>query len=197
MKSAGNIRAVAGLQPDYMGFIFYEKSARYLTDTIPDIPSEIRKVGVFVNATSLEINKKISDYPLSAIQLHGNETPEFCQELKQNHPSIEIIKAFSVGKSFDFSILAQYGTIVDYFLFDTKGANPGGNGFTFDWQLLQEYPYSIPFFLSGGIGVEHADAIRQLSESGLPLYAIDINSRFETQPGIKNIPLLNEFISKL
>jgi phosphoribosylanthranilate isomerase len=199
MKYPENILEVGSLLPDYMGFIFWEKSTRYFDGVIPDLPKSIKKVGVFVNATQEEILEKIAKYDLQAIQLHGQESVEFCQDLKQvledenlKQVQIEIIKVFSVDDSFDFEILKPFEAICDYFLFDTKGKLPGGNGTTFDWKVLEKYPSSKPFFLSGGIGINEMDAVNEISKTNLPIYAIDVNSKFEIEPGLKNIQLCRD-----
>ncbi|KIA85661.1 phosphoribosylanthranilate isomerase [Flavobacterium sp. AED] len=190
MKYPENILEVGSLLPDYMGFIFWEKSARYFEDSIPDLPKSIKKVGVFVNATQDEILEKIAKYNLQAVQLHGQESVEFCLDLKNKMDnSIEIIKVFSVDDSFDFEVLKPFEAVCDYFLFDTKGKLPGGNGTTFDWKVLEKYPSSKPFFLSGGIGINEMDAVNEISKTNLPIYAIDVNSKFEIEPGLKNIQL--------
>lgn len=194
MKYPDNILEIAALQPDYMGFIFYEKSSRFFNDKLPNLPGSIKKVGVFVNASAETIIKKLSDFPLQAIQLHGEESVEFCNLLKikiaQTFPSkhIEIIKVFSVGEHFNFEQLKAFEHCCDYFLFDTKGALPGGNGYTFDWNLLQAYPSSKPYFLSGGIGLESMQALEDFKQNPISkyCYAIDVNSKFEKEPGLKN-----------
>nr|WP_091205687.1 phosphoribosylanthranilate isomerase [Flavobacterium xueshanense] len=194
MKYPDNILEIGSLLPDYMGFIFWEKSARYFDGVIPNLPKSIKKVGVFVNAAQNEILEKIAKYDLQAIQLHGDESVEFCQELKENvkQVQIEIIKVFSVDNSFDFEVLKPFESICDYFLFDTKGKLPGGNGTTFDWKVLENYPSNKPFFLSGGIGINEMDAVNEILKTNLPLYAIDVNSKFEIEPGLKNIQLCRE-----
>jgi phosphoribosylanthranilate isomerase len=193
MKHPDNILEVGSLLPDYMGFIFWQKSARYFDGVIPELPKSIKKVGVFVNETIPRIEEKITKYDLQAIQLHGQESVEFCSELKAKFgDAIEIIKVFSADENFDFSILKPYESVCDYFLFDTKGKLPGGNGTTFDWKILENYPSTKPFFLSGGIGIEEMDSINNISKTNLPLYAIDINSKFEIEPGLKNISLLKK-----
>jgi phosphoribosylanthranilate isomerase len=192
MKYHENILEVSKLLPDYLGFIFYKKSSRYFDGEILVIPKSIKKVGVFVNASLEEINGKIKKYDLDLIQLHGNETPEFCQNLKNEN--IEIIKVFSVDDNFDFEILNQYEDACDYFLFDTKGKLHGGNGVTFNWQILEKYKSDKPLFLSGGIGIEE---IEKLITLNLPIYAIDINSKFEIEPGLKSTQLLQQFITQL
>jgi phosphoribosylanthranilate isomerase len=192
MKYHNNILEVSQLLPDYLGFIFYEKSLRYFEGEIPEIPKSIKKVGVFVDARLMEINGKIKKYDLDLIQLHGNETPEFCKNLKQD--KIEIIKVFSVDDDFDFSELVPFEEVCDYFLFDTKGKLHGGNGITFNWQILEKYKSKKPLFLSGGIGIDEIEKIKTLK---IPIFAIDINSKFETEPGLKNTNLLQQFITQL
>ena len=191
MKYPENILEVSQLLPDYLGFIFYEKSSRYFDGKIPEIPKSIKKVGVFVNATLEEINSKIKKYDLDLIQLHGNETPEFCRNLKnKNIEIIQIIKVFSVDDDFDFSELEPFENVCDYFLFDTKGKLHGGNGITFNWQILEKYKSKKSLFLSGGIGIEEIENIKILN---LPIFAIDVNSKFESEPGLKNTKLLKTF----
>lgn len=207
MQQPGNMIQVAELEPDYMGFIFYDKSPRYFNEELPEIPAEIKKTGVFVNASIEEILKKVSKYHLNAVQLHGDETAGFCKDLKielqkpGNTP--ELIKVFSVGENFDFQELKAFEGIVDYFLFDTKTELRGGSGKDFDWQILKEYPSNTPFFLSGGIGPEHGKAIAELknhfSRIGKPalLYAIDVNSKFELKPGLKKLKELKDFKTQI
>ncbi|QYA25544.1 phosphoribosylanthranilate isomerase [Gramella sp. MT6] len=207
MQQPGNMLQVAEIQPDYMGFIFYDKSPRYFDDKLPEISSEIKKTGVFVNATIEEITTKVSKYNLNAVQLHGEESAGFCKDLKselqrsENTP--EMIKVFSVGDDFDFQEIKPYEGIVDYFLFDTKGAFRGGNGTEFNWQILKEYPSNTPFFLSGGIGPEHGKAIAELKsyfyQKGKPdlLYAVDVNSKFELKPGLKKLKELKDFKTQI
>lgn len=197
MKYPDNILEVGSLLPDYMGFIFWEKSARYFDGIIPELPKSIKKVGVFVDATSEEIVEKIEKYDLQAVQLHGDESVEFCKTLKKNTPKgIDIIKVFSILDTFDFDLLKPFETGCDYFLFDTKGELPGGNGSTFDWKVLENYPSTKPFFLSGGIGINEMSAVNEISKTNLPIYAIDINSKFEIEPGLKNIELLNIIVER-
>lgn len=191
MKYPDNILEVGALLPDYMGFIFWEKSARYFDGIIPTLPKSIKKVGVFVNAPLEEILDKITKHDLQAVQLHGNESMEFCENLKKNTPKlIEIIKVFSILDTFDFAVLKPFESVCDYFLFDTKGKLPGGNGTTFDWKVLENYPSTKPFFLSGGIGMEEMEAVNEILKTNLPVYAIDLNSKFEIEPGLKNINLV-------
>lgn len=188
MKYPDNILEVAALLPDYMGFIFWEKSSRYFDGIIPDLPDSIKKVGVFVDAPLEVVLDKIKIHNLQAIQLHGQESVEYCEILKKNTSKlIDIIKVFSILDTFDFAILNSFESVCDFFLFDTKGKLPGGNGTTFDWKILEQYPSSKPFFLSGGIGLDEMNAVKEILRTNLPVYAIDVNSKFEIEPGLKNI----------
>ncbi len=197
MKQPENMLEVGALLPDYMGFIFWEKSARYFDEIIPELPKSIKKVGVFVNAPLEEILEKIEKHDLQAVQLHGDESVEFCENLKKNTPKlIEIIKVFSILDTFDFAALKPFESVSDYFLFDTKGKLPGGNGTTFDWKVLENYPSTKPFFLSGGIGMEEMEAVNEILKTNLPVYAIDVNSKFEIEPGLKNIQLCTDVINR-
>ena len=193
MKYQDNISQVATLQPDYLGFIFYDKSARFIQDNIPQVSNTIKKVGVFVDADLSDVTDKINKYELKAVQLHGKESPEFCKSLKSK--DVEIIKVFSIKDEFNFDVLKPYENVCDYFLFDTKGKLPGGNGYTFDWNVLKNYSSTKPFFLSGGIGLEQIENIKQFqnSEASKYCYAIDVNSKFEIEAGLKNIEELKEF----
>lgn len=187
MKFPENIEEICTLKPNYLGFIFWNNSQRkYSDETMIDIPKDIKKVGVFVNETIEEIKKRIDQFNLEVIQLHGKESPEFCHEVKALN--IEVIKAFSIDETFNFDILQDYEKAVDIFLFDTKGKQPGGNGITFDWGLLDQYQLTKPFFLSGGIGLTSVDAIKTFlnSHKARYCYGIDVNSRFEKKTGYKN-----------
>lgn len=197
MKYADNIQQIAELQPQYMGFIFYEKSPRNVEAELPIISKNIKKTGVFVNTSLQKVAQTVEKHDLQAVQLHGSESPDFCEELKQKHSNIEIIKAFSVADVFDFSTLKPYLNKVDYFLFDTKGKLAGGNGVTFNWNLLKKYPFTKPFFVSGGIGIEEIADIKQLQQLNLPIYAFDVNSKFEIDYGLKDKKLLQKFIQEL
>ena len=195
MKYPDNILEVGSLLPDYMGFIFWEKSARYFDGIIPNLPKSIKKVGVFVNESVAEIQAKREQYDLQAVQLHGNESVEFCDTLKKVLPKdIEIIKVFSILDTFDFETLKPFESVCNYFLFDTKGKLPGGNGTTFDWKVLENYPSPKPFFLSGGIGIEEIESVNEILKTNLPLHAIDVNSKFEIEPGLKNIELCRDAV---
>ncbi|MBJ7882396.1 phosphoribosylanthranilate isomerase [Gelidibacter salicanalis] len=196
MKYQENVAEVGTLHPDYLGFIFYEKSSRFFNGTLPELPKEIKKVGVFVNASVKEIKQKIAHYNLDLVQLHGEESPEFCQTLMTDlSKKIEIIKVFSVNEQFNFNVLKPYEAVCDYFLFDTKGRLPGGNGYTFNWDVLIQYPSTKPYFLSGGIGLEEMENIKQFmqGEASKYCYAIDVNSQFEIAAGLKDYKKLKEF----
>ncbi|WP_396178944.1 phosphoribosylanthranilate isomerase [Flavobacterium sp.] len=187
MKEADNILEIASLKPAYLGFIFARNSPRYFEGNMPKLPKSIQKVGVFVAETMETILEMVDKYDLQAVQLHGNESVFFCQELKEQLPtSVSIIKVFAVGTDFDFEILKPFEDCCDYYLLDTKGKFPGGNGTQFDWKILERYSSQKPFFLSGGIGVEDVSAVQKLMESRLPLDAIDCNSKLEFRAGIKN-----------
>ncbi|QMU65507.1 MAG: phosphoribosylanthranilate isomerase [Flavobacteriaceae bacterium] len=198
MKYVDNIRLIADMKPDYMGFIFYKKSMRNFEGIMPELPKPVKKTGVFVNEGYTMVVSTVKKHLLEVIQLHGDEPVKYIQELK-NHLSskVEIIKVFGIKDDFDFEVLKPYENEVDYFLFDTKGKERGGNGVKFDWNVLKNYPFSTPFFLSGGIEPGDVEEIIKIKASGLPVYAVDINSRFETKPGLKNIKEVRKFKNKL
>ncbi|NND64059.1 MAG: phosphoribosylanthranilate isomerase [Flavobacteriaceae bacterium] len=191
-----NIEEVASLMPDYLGFIFYEKSPRHIEKSIPMITSTIKKVGVFVDAEIDFISEMVREHGLDIIQLHGEESPELCRELRGLDIK-EIWKVFSVKDKFDFSVLKEYENYVDKFLFDTKGKNKGGNGYTFDWSLLKAYPSKKPIVLSGGIGLRELPKIKAVLSTNLPIEVIDVNSQFESKPGLKKIDELKLFMNEL
>ena len=190
MQETENIAALASLQPDYIGFIFWEPSKRYCTTVPTDIPKHIKKVGVFVDETTKQIKEKVKLFGLDAVQLHGDESPRQCAALLN---LCEVIKAFRIGPDFDFKQLAPYQDHCTYFLFDTQGPLPGGNGTAFNWELLKSYTLDTPFFLSGGIGLDHVDAIAEIRKRNLPIHALDINSQFESKPGVKKIEKIEKF----
>ena len=197
MKFVENIEQVSGLCPDYMGFIFYEKSKRNFEGVIPKLPKSIKKTGVFVNEYPEILVSLVEEYQLEAIQLHGDETIAYIKQIKTYLPSIEIIKVFGIKDEFNFELLKPFLQVVDYFLFDTKGKERGGNGYQFDWSILEAYPYEKPFFLIGGIGLKEVVDVQKVLDSDLPMYAIDINSKFEIEPGLKNINDIKIFKNKL
>lgn len=195
ITDADNLKAVLDGNPDFVGFIFYPKSKRYVVDkTILKQLGDPRKaVGVFVNE-QLDILLAITqNNRIKTAQLHGDESPEYCSELKQS--GLKLIKAFSLHDDFDFNRLKSYVPFVDYFLFDAKGENRGGNGVKFKWGILKNYELEIPFFLSGGITENDAEEIRNLTHP--QLFAVDINSGFEMSPGLKNAQSVERFIKKL
>ncbi len=197
-----NVSEVASLQPDYLGFIFYDKSKRNFDDEIPQLPSGVQKVGVFVNAPLENISEKIKKYQLDVIQLHGEETPQFCARLRtanfqsENGP-VSIWKVFGIHEGFNFSQLAPYEGFADRFLFDTAGEAKGGNGYPFNWDILSGYPSETPLVLSGGISAEKIPQIKAILKTPIPLVALDINSRFEIKPGLKDIEKIKRFTHEL
>ena len=199
MRETDNIQDLVQLQPEWMGFIFFPKSVRYAeevltTETIKNIPATVKKVGVFVNEQYEIILEKVNIYHLDAVQLHGEESPELCRKLRSTG-NLTVIKAFSVDDAFDFKKLSPYEETCHYYLFDTKGKQYGGNGTTFNWDILANYTGQTPFFLSGGLDLEHAAAIKNLN---LPLLkGLDINSCFELRPGLKDINKVKSFIEKI
>ena len=162
----------------------------------PNIPNQIIKTGVFVDSSIGNIISIVENHNLNAIQLHGNETPEFCLNLKKNL-NVEIIKAFNVDNYFEFNNTEVYLDCCDYFLFDSKGKLPGGNGFSFKWEILRNYNYKKPFFISGGISLDNISDIDFLKEYKLPVHCVDVNSKFESEIGYKKIDDLKKLIKIL
>lgn len=198
MLHTDNIAAVAALRPEYMGFIFYAKSPRYVAALDPKklsyaLPSEVRRTGVFVNTPLKEILQTAERYDLNTLQLHGTESPETCQELR--NLGYEIIKVFSVEREADLLVTTLYEECCDLFLFDTRTPDHGGSGVRFDWHILESYNGETPFFLSGGISPLDAHEISKLNHPRL--YGVDLNSRFEIEAGLKNTDLLERFIKTI
>jgi len=198
MRDPENIRELLKTSPDYLGYIFYPKSKRFVgTNPNPKIFSLVsqstQKVGVFVNEGLETVRNICSKFRIEVAQLHGDESPGYCQSLKDS--GLHVFKAFSVDEQFDFSRLENYTKAVDYFLFDTKGKLPGGTGLKFNWEVLRNYTLPTPFFLSGGIGPDDVDALARFKHS--QLYALDINSGFEINPAEKDIEKVTEFISQI
>lgn len=197
MREPENIGQLAALGIDYIGFIFYPPSKRYVESidqhTLNDLPQDLKRTGVFVNAGKEEILQRIFQFGLNALQLHGSESPELCTELKQTE--LEIIKAFGVDEDFDFGLLKAYEGKVDYFLFDTKTKQHGGSGLTFDWRLLDNYKLETPYFLSGGLDENNIFEALELNDHRF--YGLDLNSRFEISPALKDIEKLKTAINKL
>lgn len=188
LRENENVKAIAALKPQWMGFIFHSASPRYFlnaknqTDLL-SIPSSIKKVGVFVNASADEINRVQELYNLDYVQLHGDESVDFCKQLHIN--GIKIIKAFRINEEFDFTIAGSYSPFVEHFLFDASGKEYGGNGIVFNWDLLKNKRFSKPFLLSGGIGMEQVVALKSFPHPDV--IGVDINSRFEISPGFKDV----------
>ena len=198
MKYIENIKSIADLNPDYLGFIFYNRSKRNFTGTIPELPKHIKKTGVFVNEELSIVVSLQEKYQLQAIQLHGDESVAYVQELKRSLSNkIEIIKVVGLKNDAYFEELISYEKEVDYFLFDTKGKDRGGNGVKFDWSVLKEYPFSKPFFLSGGIEINDLREIEKIVNYKIPLKGIDINSKFEIKPGLKDFMKVEKLINKM
>jgi phosphoribosylanthranilate isomerase len=195
MRDPANILEVAGLKPDYMGFIYHDKSPRYvgIDFQAPTISKKTKRVGVFVNQSLSLIFREVERNMLSAVQLHGDETPELCSSIKSK--GIEVIKVFSVDQDFDFANTKPYQYAADYFLFDTKGINYGGTGKSFDWTLLKNYSGPIPFFLSGGLSVENIIELNKIENPAF--YGLDLNSKVEDAPGIKNVQQIKTIIETL
>jgi phosphoribosylanthranilate isomerase len=196
MRDPDNILQVASMYPDYMGFIFYPKSPRYVHKhfKIPEFfPLAIKRVGVFVDAAIEEMIEKVRTYKLDYLQLHGNESPELCEALKKS--GVGVIKAFSVDSNFDFNITKPYKSFVDFFLFDTKGKFYGGNAEVFDWGVLQKYDQEVPFFLSGGLNAGNISGIASLLK--MNIHALDVNSGIEIAPAVKNPALLKKIKKEL
>lgn len=188
LKYPDNIESIVKLPIDMIGFIFYQKSPRYVEDVadilkLQGLPKSIKKVGVFVNQSIEEIISIQEQFKLDYIQLHGNEKAEFCKQLKDLNYSI--IKAFQIDDKFNFSTLKTYTNLCDYFLFDTKTSHYGGSGKSFDWSVLQEYTLETPFLLSGGIGMENINEAITLTHP--QLLGLDINSKIEIEPALKSI----------
>ncbi|MFD1768499.1 phosphoribosylanthranilate isomerase [Sphingobacterium suaedae] len=183
MRDDTNIQSLAQLPIDYMGFIFYEKSKRHV-DHLPYIllPPTIKKVGVFVDASETCILDKIQA-GIEVVQLHGQEPPALCKQLQES--GVEVIKAFGIHSTVDWTKLADYQHAVDYFLFDTSDPEHGGTGRAFDWNQLKEYQLPVPYFLSGGLSLENLPAVLQLADHRL--VGVDLNSKFETAPALKDI----------
>jgi phosphoribosylanthranilate isomerase len=198
MRESLNVTEVAALKPDYIGFIFYFKSPRFVGALDERIVQSVRDhgvepVAVFVDASVEFVMQKVELYGFTCVQLHGHETPETCAALKAE--GLKVLKAFSIADVSDLKNTFAYEDCCDFFLFDTKTSLLGGSGCQFDWNILKEYAGTVPFFLSGGIGPEDAEKLRPFHH---PLfYGIDLNSRFETQPAMKDAVLLRAFFNQL
>jgi phosphoribosylanthranilate isomerase len=183
LKYPDNIKQIAELDPDYMGFIFYEGSKRFVGDdfVMPEISDKIKKSGVFVNSTIDRILYNVHKHKLDLVQLHGDEDSSFCEQLSEH---VKVIKAFGVDDNFDLKILDKYKNSCSFFLFDNKTENYGGSGKPFNWDVLKEYDNSLPFFIAGGMDLEK---FRKIEALDLNVYGVDVNSRMEIKPGYKDI----------
>lgn len=199
MKNPNNIEELSSLSINYMGFIFYPKSPRYIEGLKPEIlnilSDSTKRVGVFVNEKVASLFKTIEKYGLDAVQLHGNETPQYCEDLIETFPEITIIKALSISDIKDIEKTDEYEEVCDYFLFDTKTSQYGGSGQKFNWEILNSYKENKPFFLSGGISMEDIEEIKNIQHPNL--YGLDLNSKFESEPGLKDLYLVKKFIKKI
>lgn len=191
MRQAENIREAEALGIDWMGFIFWPKSSRYVAERPTYLPTRCKRVGVFVDEQIEQVRHVAEDYALDIIQLHGNESPEYVRTLAGH----TLIKAFNIATADDLSQTRPYEGIVDLFLFDTKGRAVGGNGEKFDWTVLNAYQGATPFLLSGGIGPDDAGRIRAFRHPRC--IGIDLNSRFEVSPAFKDVDLLREFVKNI
>lgn len=197
MRDSQNIQEVAALKPDFLGFIFYPKSPRYAVTVdkavLEALPAGIKKVGVFVNESVEQMRQIAQEYGLDALQLHGGETPLQCLQLREE--GYLLFKAFSIAEASDFDILEDYDGCCDYFLFDTKTPQHGGSGQKFDWSLLDNYRGETPFFLSGGIDLDDVEVIKNIKHP--KFVALDVNSRFEIEPALKDVVKLKRFFENI
>ncbi|HKK77783.1 MAG TPA: phosphoribosylanthranilate isomerase [Saprospiraceae bacterium] len=209
MRQSDNIEAMLALPIDMIGFIFYPESKRFVgeQDELAQWVREneetfnlVKKVGVFVNAGTSDVLNAIHDYELDFVQLHGSEAPGYCRELEllwtaSSIRTAKLVKAFSIDEKFDFAVTTPFEDHCSFFVFDTKGVGFGGTGKQFDWSLLEKYEGSTPFLLSGGIGGDSAEAILELDHP--MLFGVDINSKFEIEPGLKDVEMTGRFVQKL
>lgn len=193
MRNSENIQEIAALKPDFLGFIFYEKSLRNVTKSLPKIQKNIQKVGVFVSENFDFIFQKIKKYDLQIAQLHANHSPELCQKIQKLN--VKIWKVFSLEDAFDFENTKKFEGFCEAFLFDTKGKKKGGNGTQFHWEILKNYKGKTPFFLSGGIGLKDISKIKKINHP--KMIGLDVNSKFEKAPALKNTTKLQEFIAQI
>ncbi len=192
MREAGNIREVEALGIDWMGFIFWAHSARNVSLKPDYLPSRCKRVGVFVNAPMAFIREKVREFGLDILQLHGCEDADFIRQLRTELPSLSVVKALNVAREEDLEQSKRYEGLCDYFLFDTKAEKVGGNGKSFDWDILHSYKGDTPFLLSGGIGPDDKERLRAFHHPQMA--GIDLNSRFEIRPAVKDIHLLKSFL---
>ena len=193
MREAENIRAVEALGVDWLGFIFWPGSSRYVSELPAYLPERAKRVGVFVDAEPADVLTHVADYRLDFVQLHGHESADYVRRLRQaGGASLRVVKAISVSSRDEVATYRSYKDVADYFLFDTKAKVPGGSGMQFDWSVLEAYDGNVPFLLSGGIGPGDAERLKTFRH---PLLAgIDLNSRFELRPGFKDTNKLKSFL---
>lgn len=196
MRDAENMQAVARLGIQLMGFIFYAKSPRFV-GSVPQrsvAEANVKRIGVFVNADESYIQQCLQSNDLDGVQLHGNESPDFCRQLKASGCPL-VIKALSIASAADLSLAEQYQDAADLLLFDTKCTGHGGSGQQFDWHILDGYHGALPFLLSGGIGLHNSEQLLRFQH---PRWrGIDLNSCFETEPGHKDVARLQRFIDSI
>lgn len=200
MREPENIRAVSALGIDMMGFIFWEKSPRCVSQLPADMPTECQRVGVFVDEMPQTVVTKVHDFRLDYVQLHGTETAVYIDNLRNTlvpdiAPDIKIIKALSIREADDVKRWREYEGCADLLLFDTKCKTVGGSGEKFDWSVLDAYDGDIPFILSGGIGPDDAERVKAFKHPRC--VGIDLNSRFEVAPALKDTDKLSTFIKEL
>lgn len=200
MRDADNIRDVESLGVDLMGFVFYDGSKRNVTDMPTYLPSRCRRVGVFVNADIPYIIYRAREFGLDFVQLHGDETAEYITALHRaladvGLAGVKIIRAVAIGSENDVRRAQEWDGCADMLLFETPSANYGGSGTAFDWTLLSGYNGHTPFLLAGGIGTESLDALRSFSHTKWA--GVDLNSKFETAPGLKDTGTLRHFVERL
>ena len=195
MREQANIESLIELGIDYIGFIFYPPSPRYVGHDfeMPDIPNDIKVVGVFVNEDIEILKDKIQKYNLDAVQLHGDETPEYCNNVRSSHKDLTIIKAIGIKNKEDMNKIADYESLCDLFILDSKGKNYGGNGHTWDYSLLEELSLNSVFLLSGGI--DETFDLADFSSLHSACIGVDLNSKFEIEPGLKDINKLKAFLT--
>ena len=197
MRDGENIRQVEALGVDMMGFIFWPKSSRYVSQRPDYLPTQCKRVGVFVDEDPEQVKQLADDYGLDYIQLHGQESPAYISQLGE----LYIIKAFNIATAEDLLQTRPYEGLVDCFLFDAKGKSVGGNGEKFNWTVLADYVGKTPFLLSGGIGPDDAAQVNAFVrgdlQSARQCIGIDLNSRFELSPGLKDINKLKVFLKQL
>lgn len=191
LKFRENLLDISTLDINMVGYNFYKPSPRFLQEPLPEIPFEIKKVGVFVNASESYILQKVNDYKLNYVQLHGDESPEFCKKISE---SIPVIKVFRVDEFFNDIKIQEY-EFCDFFLFDTATTGFGGSGKKFDWTLLNELDIKVPFLLSGGLGLDDLDDILNFCHP--KFLGVDINSKFEISVGLKDVGKVKVFVDEI